>query len=445
MKSMNKVTVLRIVFIVAVKCLVIETNYCEAMPNTTNSATMMPTSATPQQQKNLPQNNLQPVGRPAIQPVLVPAQQPSANAQPLALVDGPNTVDHPEEIIGSHGNWMKKKSWLLNSYKVNNSIQALANEVQGSRKAFSDKLTGINEKLDNFYKTLGLEQGKLDQLFNSIEDFLTKKNARAQAALETDHERAHLQQAHITILNKEIADQKTKLNQLKLDIKSITDLDKSLIDRFKKMDESISSSNASAREAQERIRILWDIIDDKKARIIYYELNGTYLVKINTINSYLKTVLLPDFTKVIELIETQITKAQTAIDSLEKEGLIIQQRTQRVIALKLQNELDKEQALKDKDNQKVTITVQQSTGWYNTLYSSYTIFITAIQRHATSLYTKISTWFSTTMALLTKKLPATQAPIIGNPVQEVLVPAQPAEIKQDPQNTAPPTTQPKTT
>ncbi len=134
-----------------------------------------------------------------------------------------------------------------------------------------------------------------------------------------------------------IRQQKTKLAQLKLDMKSIEDLDKSLAERLKKVDASILTGNTLSQEAQEKMNLLWDILDDKKARVIYYELSGTLLVKIKNIQEYLKTILLPDFIKVVELVEKQITTVQTATEELEKEGIIIQQRTERLRALKIQN------------------------------------------------------------------------------------------------------------
>jgi hypothetical protein len=267
-----------------------------------------------------------------------PQQNPTpVHSENSAAGSGPNTVDLPESVIGISGNWVKKKNWLLRSAEINNTIQELSLEIQAIRLDFINKRATIDGNLDQFYKKFYTNNSKLDELFTSIEKYLTEKFNAAIASFEKNYANARSYQIKMSSETEIIRQQKTKLAQLKLDMKSIEDLDKSLAERLKKVDASILTGNTLSQEAQEKMNLLWDILDDKKARVIYYELSGTLLVKIKNIQEYLKTILLPDFIKVVELVEKQITTVQTATEELEKEGIIIQQRTERLRALKIQN------------------------------------------------------------------------------------------------------------
>ena len=87
----------------------------------------------------------------------------------------PETGDFNEEEIGIQGNWVKKKDWLTRSYELSNKIRNLLLEIRDTRNLFQEKYSALDDKLDSFYKELGLDQGKLQQLFDGLKKFLEKK------------------------------------------------------------------------------------------------------------------------------------------------------------------------------------------------------------------------------------------------------------------------------
>jgi ribosomal protein S20 len=89
-----------------------------------------------------------------------------------------------------------------------------------------------------------------------------------------------------------------------------------------------------AESAKTKIEAQWDIIDDKKARAIYYEvLNIEEELKSKL--SYLKDPLAEYFNKYIDLAKEKISEATATIKKLEEKGIIVKDRAQRVDELKL--------------------------------------------------------------------------------------------------------------
>ena len=285
---------------------------------------------------------------------------------------GPETVDLSEEQIGSQGNWIKKREWLKEAQKVNDQIQDLVVESQKSRRSYTDKYTEVDNELDTFYKNEGLEQGKIFELLNEVEKYLDKKRKKEIERLKKEGiERGITGEYEIKldILDEEINARKRDLEQLRLDMKSIEDLDKSLSARLTKLDEQINIALQDAEKARKMSDEIWYIIDDKKARSIFYELKGNILPRIEAIKNYVQVDLLRDFGNVIEVIRTQITKVKEGIKVLESKELIIHDRAKRLEQIRLQ-ELEQQQAEKaisEQVEEKKEKVVQ--VAWYEKPYN----------------------------------------------------------------------------
>jgi hypothetical protein len=260
---------------------------------------------------------------------------------------GPETVAVSDERIGEQGNWVKKKQWLLKAFEVNNNIYNLALQIADTRSIYSGKNDAISDELHNFYRDLGTEHGKLQEMFESVERYLEKKKKKnlselsSEGAKKTEVDRDY--QLKIELLESQIKQSKDELEQLKLDIKSIDDIGKSLTQRLEKVDEQISSALNLAEGSKSKLEGLWEIVDDKKARQIYYDLVGAEENMKATL-SYLKDILATDFDQVIKNAKKQIAVAKEDVKKLEDKGLIIKDRSKRIEQLKLEEmqKLEKE-------------------------------------------------------------------------------------------------------
>jgi len=295
---------------------------------------------------------------------------------------GPETVTLSEEKAGTQGNWMKKNEYLLKSNDLFDLIQNMVLEIQGSRKSFNQKYHAIDEEFDNFYLNGSIDQGKLQELFESLDRYIEKKKKKRLEELSTNANKKEEPsglapndyQFKVISIDSEIKRNKDDLEQLKLDLKSIDELDKSIVDRLRRVDEQMAQAKDLFDKAKISIEELWDIIDDKKARAIFYELQLSTVEKIKNINSYLKEDLARDFDTVIETARSQMNKVKEAIKKLEEAGMIIKDRSKRIEQIKLeqkQKELAKQAAAKIKTKEEVIDLKKikkQPTLWYEKIY-----------------------------------------------------------------------------
>ncbi|MBY0353869.1 hypothetical protein K2W90_05910 [Candidatus Babeliales bacterium] len=287
---------------------------------------------------------------------------------------GPETVELPADSVGLQGNWLKKKDWLIRAHEVNTQVRQLLLEIQGARKSFNEKYNVIDNELDTFYRSISTDQGKLNELFASLEKYLKKKKKQELAKFEETKGEERVKERYslikIQLLEEDITRQKKQLKQLKLDMQSIEDLDKSITQRLKKVDDEIKNSIEIASQTRKMMEDLWTFIDHKKAEAHYYKIKNDIFERLNTIKNYLNTQLLQDFDKVSNAIRTQMQKTKNAIEELEKEGFIVKDRTSRIekikvdelLAVKMAQEKEAASTKKERTKRKPKST------WYGRAY-----------------------------------------------------------------------------
>lgn len=292
----------------------------------------------------------------------IPAQQ-----QPKETVE-------PTEKIGTQGNWVKKREWLIKAHEVTTEIQDISVQVEKTRKLFIDAYNEIDVILDDYYKQLGLDDGKIQGLFDAIKRYLDKKQKQEiEQAQTSDELQSNIAlQTKIDSIQDSIKPLKQQVSQLKLDMKSIDDLDKSLTDRIKRVDDQMNTIQEIATNSKKIAHDMWSIIDHNRAREQYYELKLSLLEKTKNLQGYLQEDLFKDFQSVIATIKTQISRTQDQIKKLESDGLFIKDRAQKLKDFK--QELLEEQAKREADKEKSQetepqkITAQQLS-WTTSVYN----------------------------------------------------------------------------
>jgi len=287
--------------------------------------------------------------------VPTPGAPPPVEAPPMGMemgfpVMGAETTLVDSDKVGVQGNWVKKREWLRNSLEINDEIQGFAEATQQSKSSFLNKFNAIDNELDNFYRQGGFKQGKLQVLFDDLEKYLAKKREKELAAIKEEGEGGITSEAEIKIdmVEEEMKSLKNELEQLKLDMKSIEDLDRSLMDHLKVVDEQIDGAVSESDRARKMVDDIWFMIDDKKARVSYYELKGNILEKVKVIKEYIQVALANNFDLVISTIRSQMPLVRNQIKSLEDRGFIIENRATRLEQLRLK-ELEALQAGKPID------------------------------------------------------------------------------------------------
>lgn len=301
--------------------------------------------------------------------------------------EGPNTVDQAEDKIGTNGNWVKKKDYLMRSFDVQQEIEALATQIQSYRSIYQQKFNGIDDQLDAFYKQLGLEQGKVQDIFVQLTEYIEKKKQRHIARFKENILEIREQLLAIEQLEESLKINQEELSQLKADLKSIEELDKSVNNRMQKADDQISTAQREADRTKEIVQSMWDMLDDRRAKAAYFELKDGILRRLQNINTYLQQELLSDLEKVSGTINTQIKKARETVKQLEDKGFIIQDRGKRLDELnikKAKESADELIKLQQKERPQKKARAQQ--GFFDRIYNKVVDFIVDIYRFFKNLF-----------------------------------------------------------
>jgi hypothetical protein len=331
----------------------------------------------------------------------MPTDQMAATNPPQG--PGPDTIEHVEKI-GLQGNWVKKREWLVKANEVNYEIQDVALQSEQIRKTFITRYNQIDNDLDAYYKELGLQEGKIQELFDSIQRYLNKKKKKDASSLDPGAHPDSDLQAKIDLLEDSIKLSKQQMEQLRLDLKSIDDLHESLEDRIKKLDEQINLIHEEAVKAKTITNDMWSIIDHSKARLLYYDLKNAILETIKNTQSYLREDLSKDFDTVIETIKTQMVRVKEGVKKLEDEGIFVKNRAQRIKELKLKELQTRQESI---EKQVATVKLEVAKAKPRTWTESVYDWILSI---ASKIY---STW-----QWVISKIsgPKTQAQPIGHPI-----------------------------
>ncbi len=306
-------------------------------------------------------------------PVKLPAKQQSVGQarahtdEPSTILAeggvGPDTFGKSVDEIGMQGNWMKKRAWVIRAFALSDQIQKLLGLIHQTRAQFSAKNDAIDDELDSFYRNVGVEQGKLEEVYGGIKRYLEKLRAK-----ENEH-LAESPRSYFSSLEEArdgINKQERQLSQLRFLMDSVTELDRSLEDRLKKADETIATAQHIAQGETELLDSLWYVIDDRKAQSIYFKIKNGVLAKVQAGHDYLTSKLLQDFEDVIVKIQEQMKAAIAVIDQLESAGVIVKDRTQRLEGIKQQALKEQAEAADREDVRKRSKQRQkeQDMVWY---------------------------------------------------------------------------------
>ena len=306
-------------------------------------------------------------------------------AQPDQAQPSPEKIEmikYSTEEIGIQGNWRKKKDWLKQAVEKNNSIQKIVADTAASRKSFHDKFKEIDFELDKFYRQSGFDKGEVETLFKEIDEEIEtakEKNKRLfslSLSQIDEHSREEAekikeQYADAYKIEEEFKGYKNKLEQVKLDMKSIVDLDGSVRERLQTVDKQIDELNKQGDSSQKLQEKAWHIIDDKKARDAFYKLSGQE-EKVKNIQQYVKVDLSKDFDSVIGTIRNQIEKTNSDIQKLEDDGIIVVNRSERIEEerkKKLELIKQKELEAKTRKPKKTVRKKVEKKSWLSSIFS----------------------------------------------------------------------------
>jgi hypothetical protein len=268
-----------------------------------------------------PQENTQaPVAEPT--QTVIPTIPEPIKEEPIVIPEEPETQEAPAGIDtvsleNPQGNWLYKRIWWERAEERYEKIRMLVDTVWGSRIIFFDKRNELDRNvLDPFYLNVGIGQGELQIILTELLDFF-EKHREEQGDL-SEQERA---------LYDTIAAEEEDLKQLKQDVESIANLDRAIDDALGTLMNQINRVRQYERQAWENFKEIAHILNDTKARELYYMIEGAAR-NIKNINTYIEQDFFNHFAQLIGEATKHVSRIQNQIESLKEKGVSFKRQTE---------------------------------------------------------------------------------------------------------------------
>jgi hypothetical protein len=291
-------------------------------------------------------------------PIILPAEPepvadeavviPKASPTELKEDSGIDTVS----LQNPQGNWLFKRIWWERAEERYEKIRQLVDAVWESRTIFFVKRNELDRNvLDPFYLTIGIGQGELQAILSELVDFLEKK--REQQGDLSEQER---------MLYEVIATEEEALKQLQLDVESVTNLDRSIDDALGTLMDQINRVRKFEEQAWQNFREIARILDDTKARELYYIIEGTAR-NIKNISTYLEQDFFKHFTTLISEATKHITRIQNQIKALKEKGVTFKHQSE------LLKQAEQELQQKEDETEDKEVAPKPKLGWFGWIMS----------------------------------------------------------------------------
>lgn len=289
------------------------------------------------------------------------------------------------EQIGTSGNWVRKREWVKQAQEVNEQLQEDLAAIQKSRAAFYEAQQSFDKSSNEFFQSKGFATGKIDELIADLQaDIAREKELRiavAKGKSESEEMPTNYYDVQIEAIEADVKRFTREVEQFKLDMKAIADVDSSLNERLKVLDKHIKQAGDLESQAAEKLSKLWWVIDHTKARTLFYEIKG-HAEQIASIKKYVTGTLLSDFKKVGQTLTSHISQVQEEIKDLEERGLIVEHRAERLEQQRKDRERVEEMLRKVEEEEEVRPRRRRNRvakrTWLQTFYAPVDFVVSSI-------------------------------------------------------------------
>ncbi len=237
---------------------------------------------------------------------------------PTHVVSGVDTdfkeqesIDHAVDTINakSGGNWLLKRVWWEKTEEVYEQIKEEFNKVMDTRMRFISEYNKLNRSLDIFYSEIGIEQGPLRDLLSHAQDLMDKEHK----------EQGYLNKREQAFVFK-LKGKERDLEQLKLDVKAIQELDAKLDEAFEMLFKQIDVCNQYEQKAWDNFKEIARELNDKEARKLYYDTEGLHK-DVQKVSDYISGAFSTYFNQTIQSAHDHTSKISSQMNVLKNEGI----------------------------------------------------------------------------------------------------------------------------
>lgn len=289
------------------------------------------------------------------------------------VADGLDTLH-----IDNGGNWLEKRIWYKKAEQLFEEMRATLQKTADARMKFIHVVNQVGQQIDDFYENAGFQKGQIDELLQAVSQDLTTEQDIRGGDLSSDERAVRLK----------IQAEQTQFQTISKDFKLIEDLDDQVDKTLMKAFKEIDACRALETKAWNNFKEIGLELDDKKARVLYYEMenfNKNIEQKLQYLQGnlfqYLQGQLVPKVTQTISQIQSanQLlqTKGLQLVTLLQKDQqgdfVVLQQRdvNKAKSLVAAQEQADAKKSPKTSNKEKIDTNQDCELVWYKRMICSF--------------------------------------------------------------------------
>lgn len=304
------------------------------------------------------------ISRPA--PIPLPVVAPQVHAPVPAPVQKPREekippIDTLKDEEG--GNWLLKRVWYEQAESKFEEIINKNDQIIEPQMNFFNKRNESSKNLGVIFRKIGYAQGELEEMLSFfLNNILQERKVEGGLSLE---ERQFID------LTKE---KKRELEQLKLDLASLADLDTSIDDVLVQVVAQVNKCREYEKRAWKDFKEIGIILNDKKAKVYFYQIESD-LKNIQNIFNYLVGDLKNYFDGLLDKTQKLAESVASQVDKLKSAGINVKESFEKI---KKAEEIRAIKAIEDKKHPPVK-KVEKGwgdtiAGWFDPVVDTFTSF-----------------------------------------------------------------------
>lgn len=241
---------------------------------------------------------------------------------------GIDTIDVDEPS----GNWLIKRIWWEKAEEKYEKIKNSVDQILEARMAFFSQRTEMDRMLfDPFYRSIGFSQGELTEIIAYLMNEMNKEQEQEGSL------RAEERDLVETLLS-----EKKALEQLQLDVQSISKIDSALDDSLTTLLSQINQARVYEKQAWQQLKAIAKELSDKRARELYYSMD-TLWKNVQDVHNYIKNAYSAHFRQLVHSAQEHVNKIDAVLHELKEKGIGLKQQAQLLEELRQEREEEQEQ------------------------------------------------------------------------------------------------------
>ena len=294
----------------------------------------------------------------------------SAVAMPVQIVDMHAEVSNELDTLNvdSSGNWLEKRIWYQKAEQLYELIRANVAKAADLRMKFIQEVNHVGHQIDEFYETVNLSKGGIDEMLTAVLQALENQQAVRGGDLSSS-ERS---------LQQKVKDEQVQIETLSKNLQLIEDLDEQIDKTMVRSFKEIDLCRGLETRAWNNFKEIGLELDDKRARVLYYEMEN-FQKNIEQKINYLQQDLLSYLTnQLIEKVLNLMNEIKTSVHTFDTKGLNLQSLLEKdekgdLLILKQREKIQEDQAIKVAEQKQKRKVVSDS--WYQNLWNNIVLVV----------------------------------------------------------------------